>query len=593
VKRTNNTSERPLFVGRGANMPYDHLEAEDASVGGGATVIGPNRTIGDLAGEASGRRAVTLDSNGSYVEFTTRASTNTLVTRFSMPDSAGGGGQSSSISVYINGSFAKTLPLTSKYAWLYGAEASPNNSPGSGPARHIYDEANLMLDQTYPAGTKIRLQKDPANGTTYSIDFIDTEAVTAIANPGAGYVTPAGFTQQDVQNALDRVRQDTALQGVYLPAGEYQTSSKFNVYGRAIRVVGAGPWFTRFVAPQNQSNTDVGFDAQSSANGSTFSGFSYFGNYDSRNDGPGKVFNFAGTSNMTIDNIWVEHQMCLYWGANTDNSVIRNSRIRDTFADGINMTTGSAGNTVSNTDARSTGDDSFALFNATDNGGGEVRDNVFENLSASLTWRAAGFAVYGGTNNIFRNLYAADMLTYPGITISSLDFGIPMNGFGATPPTVFENASVVRSGGHFWGNQAFPGVWVFSASKIFQGIRVNDLDVVDPTYSGIMFQTNYVGGQPQFPVADTVFTDTTISGARKSGDAFDSKSGFGIWANELPEPGQGPAVGSATYNNRPPTNNAVDIHTTPSTFTITPHYQPGAAVDSSPPAAPFCAASLP
>lgn len=55
VKRTNNTSERPFFVGRGANMPYDHLEAEDASVGGGAQVVGPNRNIGDLAGEASGR----------------------------------------------------------------------------------------------------------------------------------------------------------------------------------------------------------------------------------------------------------------------------------------------------------------------------------------------------------------------------------------------------------------------------------------------------------------------------------------------------------------------------------------------------------
>ncbi|MFC6161425.1 discoidin domain-containing protein [Kribbella jiaozuonensis] len=568
VKRTNNTSERPLFVGRGANMPYDHLEAEDASVGGGATVIGPNRTIGDLAGEASGRRAVTLNSNGSYVEFTTRASTNTLVTRFSMPDSAGGGGQSSSISVYINGSFAKTLPLTSKYAWLYGAEASPNNSPGSGPARHIYDEANLMLDQTYPAGTKIRLQKDPANSTTYSIDFVDTEAATQVANPGAGFVTPAGFSQQDVQNALDRVRQDSTLQGVYLPAGDYDTSSKFQVYGKAVKIVGAGPWFTRFHAPTTQDNTDVGFRSEASANGSTFSGFAYFGNYTSRIDGPGKVFDFSGTANMTIDNIWVEHMVCMYWGSNTDTSTIKNSRIRDTFADGINMTNGSSGNTVSNNDARSTGDDSFALFNATDNGGGEVRDNVFENLSAALTWRAAGFAVYGGTNNIFRNLYAADMLTYPGITISSLDFGIPMNGFGATPPTVFQNASVVRSGGHFWGNQAFPGVWIFSASKIFQGIRVSDLDIVDPTYSGIMFQTNYVGGQPQFPVADTVFTNTTITGARKSGDAFDAKSGFGIWANELPEPGQGPAVGSVTFNNLTLSNNAKDIQNTTTTFTI-------------------------
>ncbi|MFG1627785.1 discoidin domain-containing protein [Kribbella sp. NPDC049227] len=569
VKRTNNTSERPFFVGRGANMPYDHLEAEDASVGGGATVIGPNRTIGDLAGEASGRRAVTLNSNGSYVEFTTRASTNTLVTRFSIPDSAGGGGITSSINVYVNGSFHKTLPLTSKYSWLYGAEASPNNSPGSGPARHIYDEANVMLDSTFPAGTKIRLQKDPANSTTYSIDFVDTEAVAPLANPGAGFVTPNGFTQQDVQNALDRVRQDSALQGVYLPPGEYQTSSKFTVYGKAVRVVGAGPWYTRFVAPQSQANTDVGFDAQSSANGSTFSGFSYFGNYDSRNDGPGKVFNFAGTSNMTIDNIWAEHQMCLYWGANTDNSVIKNSRIRDSFADGINMTNGSAGNTVSNNDARSTGDDSFALFNATDSGGGEVRDNVFENLSASLTWRAAGFAVYGGTNNVFRNLYAADMLTYPGITISSLDFGIPMNGFGATPPTRFENASVVRSGGHFWGNQTFPAVWIYSATKIFQGIRVNDLDVVDPTYSGIMFQTDYVGGSPLFPVADTVFTNTTVSGAHKSGDAFDAKSGFGIWANELPEPGEGPARGAATFTNLTLTDNAVDIRNTTPTFTLT------------------------
>jgi len=156
VRRTNNTSERPLFVGRGANMPYDHMEAEDDASVGGAQVIGPNRTIGDLAGEASGWRAVTLTANGSYVEFTTRASTNTLVTRFSIPDSAGGGGQTSSVNVYVNGSFAKTLPLTSKYSWLYGAEASPNNSPGSGPARHIYDEANIMLDQTYPQGTKIR-----------------------------------------------------------------------------------------------------------------------------------------------------------------------------------------------------------------------------------------------------------------------------------------------------------------------------------------------------------------------------------------------------------------------------------------------------
>ncbi|MGA4732266.1 discoidin domain-containing protein [Micromonospora taraxaci] len=571
VKQANNTSDRPLFVGRGANMPYDMYEAEDGVVGGGAAVVGPNREIGDLAGEASGRRAVTLNSTGSYVEFTTRASTNTLVTRFSIPDAPGGGGINSTLNVYVNGTFHKAIDLTSRYAWLYGNEASPGNSPSAGGPRHIYDEANVMLNSTVPAGSKIRLQKDPANTTTYAIDFINTEQVAPIANPDpARYTTPTGFTHQDVQNALDRVRMDTTgnLVGVYLPAGNYSTSSKFQVYGKAVQVTGAGPWYTRFNAPSGQDNTDIGFRAENSAANSSFKNFAYFGNYTSRIDGPGKVFDFANVSNIVIDNIWNEHMVCLYWGANTDYMTIKNSRIRNMFADGINMTNGSTNNLVSNNDARATGDDSFALFSAIDAGGADMRDNIYENLTSTLTWRAAGVAVYGGYGNTFRNIYIADTLVYSGITISSLDFGYPMNGFGANPPTRFENISIVRAGGHFWGGQTFPAIWVFSASKVFQGIRVSDVDIIDPTYSGIMFQTNYVGGQPQNPITDTVFTNVSISGARKSGDAYDAKSGFAIWANPMPEAGQGPAVGSVTFNNLRLSNNAVDIQNPTSTFTI-------------------------
>ena len=570
VKRANNTSNTPFFVGRGANMPYDMYEAEDGTVGGGATVVGPNRTIGDIAGEASGRRAVTLNGNGAYVEWTTRAATNTLVTRFSIPDSGGGGGISSTINIYVNGTFFRAMPLTSRFAWLYGAEAGPGNSPGAGGPRHIYDEASLMLGQSFPAGTRIRLQKDAANSTNYAIDFVNTEQVSPTGNPDpARYVVPAGFGHQDVQNALDQARMNATMVGVYLPAGNYTTTSKFQVYGKAVQVVGAGPWYTQFQVPQSQDNTDVGFRSEASANGSRFANFAYFGNYTSRIDGPGKVFDFSNTNNMLIENIWAEHMICLYWGANTDNTTIRNSRIRNIFADAINMTNGSAGNLVQNNESRASGDDSFALFNAVDGGGGEVRDNVYENLTSILTWRAAGIAVYGGTNNIFRNIYVADTLVYSGITISSLDFGIAMNGFGATPPTVFDNISIVRAGGHFWGAQTFPGIWVFSASKVFQGIRVSNVDIVDPTYSGIMFQTNYVGGSPQFPIVDTIFTNITITGARQSGDAFNAKSGFAIWANELPEAGQGPPRGWVTFNNLQMSNNFINIrNTNPSTFTI-------------------------
>ncbi|MEU9294203.1 discoidin domain-containing protein [Streptomyces sp. NPDC048266] len=571
VKRANNTSSQPLFVGRGANMPYTMYEAEDGTAGGGAQVLGPNRTVGDIAGEASGRRAVNLDATGEYVEFTTRASTNTLVTRFSIPDAPGGGGTDSTLNVYVDGVLKKAMPLTSKYAWLYGAETGPGNSPSAGGPRHIYDEAHLLLGETVPAGSRIRLQKDAANtAANYAIDFVNLEQVAPVANPDpAAYAVPAGFGQQDVQNALDRVRMDSTgkLIGVYLPPGDYQTSSKFQVYGKPVQVLGAGPWYTRFHAPASQDNTDVGFRAEAAAKGSSFRNFAFFGNYTSRIDGPGKVFDFANVTDMQIDNIWIEHMVCLYWGANTDRITIKNSRIRNMFADGINMTNGSTDNHVVNNDARATGDDSFALFSAIDAGGADMKNNVYENLTSTLTWRAAGVAVYGGYNNTFRNIHIADTLVYSGVTISSLDFGYAMNGFG-TEPTTLENISIVRAGGHFWGNQTFPGIWLFSASKVFQGIRVNHVDIVEPTYSGIMFQTNYVGGQPQFPIKDTILTDISITGARKSGDAWDAKSGFGLWANEKPEDNQGPAVGEVTFNGLRMSGNAVDIRNNTSTFKI-------------------------
>ncbi|GAA3435693.1 CARDB domain-containing protein [Kutzneria kofuensis] len=566
IKRANNVASQDLYVGRGAAMPYHTYEAENGVLRGGAAVVGPNRTIGDLAGEASGRRAVTLNQTGASVEFTTEEPTNTLVTRFSVPD-----GTESTLDVYVNGKFLKPITLNPKYAWLYGPEASPGNDPAAGPARHIYDEANLLLGTTVPAGSKIRLQKDAANTASYAIDFVSLERVAPVANPDpAHYVTPAGFTQQDVQAALDRVRTDItgAYTGVYLPAGDYQTTDKFTVSGTAVKIVGAGPWFTRFFAPQDRTNVDVGFRIDSSANGSSFAGFSYFGDYDTRLDGQGRVFDLANVSDISIDNVWVEHSVVMVWGTNVHNLTVSNSRARDLMADGVNLTNGSTGNHVVNNEARSTGDDSFALWAATDLHNGDQRDNLFEHLTALTPWRAAGVAVYGGQADTFRDVVVADTLAGSGVTISSLNFGVTMRDFGPDT-TALRNFSVVRAGGHFWGAQTFPAVWVFSATNAFRAIRVSDVDIVDPTYSGIMFQTDYIGGQPAYPITDTEFDHVSISGAHRSGDAFDAKSGFGLWANELPEPGQGPAVGSVTFHDLRLCDNAQDIKNTTTTFAIT------------------------
>ena len=256
--------------------------------------------------------------------------------RFSIPDNAAGTGQNSSLNIYVNNTLHKAIPLTSKYMWQYGNEASPSNSPGSGGPRHLYDEANVMLNSTVPAGATIKLQKDAANATEATVDFVNTELVSPRGNPDAArYKVPAGTSQQAVQAALDAARQDANSLGVYLPAGTYENVNKFTIYQRPIKVVGAGIWYTRFEAPQGQENTNAGFDVQTSASGSSFEHFAYFGNYTSRQDGPGKVWGeLRDVDNMTIDNVWVEHTVCAYWGVSVSGLTIKNSRFRNTYADG-------------------------------------------------------------------------------------------------------------------------------------------------------------------------------------------------------------------------------------------------------------------
>ena len=575
IKQPHLTSDTPFFVGQGANMPYDSYKSTDGVLGGSAAIVGPNRTIGDIAGEATGREAVTLDNTGDSVSWTSRESTNTFVLRYSIPDAAGGGGINATLDLYANGQLVQPLNLSSHYAWLYGAETSPGKSPSAGSPRHIYDESSFLLSQSYPQGTVFELKKDAANTSQYAIDFMNLEQAAQTANPDpAHYVVPGGFTQQDVQNALDKVRMDTTgtWTGVYLPAGQYAVTGKLSVYGKAVKVVGAGVWYAQFVAPQNQTDTDTGWDLQSGASGSSFSGFAWFGNYTTRQDGPGHTWDLRNQSNITIDNVWIEHNVVGVWGAsNVQNSTFTNMRIRDTFADGINLTNGSQGNLISNDEARSTGDDSFALFAAQDqNAGSKLENNTIQNVTAMTPWRAAGVAVYGGGGNTIQNFVVSDTLCYSGLTISSLNFGYAFEGFESTPQTNISNFSLTRDGGHFWGQQVFPAIWAFSATQPFQGIRVSDATITDPTYSGIMFQTDYSGGSALNPISDTVFTNTTITGAHAYNDAYGTgKSGYGIWANPLPESGQGPAVGSVTFNHLVENNNDVNIQNTTSTFTIT------------------------
>jgi hypothetical protein len=200
--------------GSGASLPYAEVQAENSATNG--TVIGPSYTQGQLADEASGRKAVTLKGTGQYVTFTTPVATNSIDFRYSIPDTSDGSVYTAPLSLYINGTKQPDFTLTNAYSWYYGSYPF-TNTPGSNP-HHFYDEVHRLFTTTYPAGTTFKLQIDAEDtAASYTIDFADFEQV------GVALTQPAGSVSVTSQGAD--------------PSGVNDSTSAFNA---AISAAGPG-----------------------------------------------------------------------------------------------------------------------------------------------------------------------------------------------------------------------------------------------------------------------------------------------------------------------------------------------------------------
>ena len=500
--------------GRGAIVPWIEYEAEAGQTN--AEVVGPSRELGTAAGEASGRRAVVLDATGEYVEWTLAADANALVVRYSLPDAPAGGGISGSLSLYVDGDKQGTLALSSRQAWVYGDDATHVNAPSAGGARRVYTEAQRLLDFTVPAGATLRLQKDAGDDAPYyAIDFVDLELVGAPIGKPDGFidVTESGHNwppaiPDDGQPDDDAINQ--ALQaamagqypGVYLPRGTFDQVHKYQVKG--ITVQGAGMWYTRIYnanLAEDPGWGQTGFVVM--GDDSTFRDFAVFGNTDGLRTQGGKAWVNSAFRNTLIENVWAENVQCGYWvgGAQeSTNLIIRHSRFRNTGADAINLCNGTRDSVVEHNHARHTGDDAFAIWSATDLYAMPDTNNVIRHCTAQITWRAAGFAIYGGTGNRIEDSIAYDTLTYPGLTVSTEYHPYPM--VSAT----IDGLTLVRTGGSYWDGQEFGAVWLRSDLNPTSGITIRNVDIIEPTFSGIHVQSNEGG-----VLAGALIEDVTIT----------------------------------------------------------------------------------
>jgi hypothetical protein len=380
--------------GVGATLPYVEVQAENSATNG--TTIGPSADYGTLADEASFRKAVTLQGSGKYVEFTSPTATNSLVFRYSIPDTGGGSVYTAPLSLYINGTKSTNFTLTNAYSWYYGSYPF-TNQPGSNP-HHFYDEVNRLFPTTYPAGTKFRLQVDAdSSASSYTIDFADFENVGgALAQPtGSVSVVSKGADATGAADSTAAFNSAITAAGsggtVWIPEGTFKIPGHLILNN--ITIKGAGMWRSRITgaAPGFYGNY-----APNASSGIHLADFAIFGDVQERNDAD-QVNGIGGAmNNSTVDRVWIEHEKVGAWmdGPFT-NLVFSGMRIRNTTADGINFHDGITNSTVTNSDLRNLGDDGLATWSESNADTGDS----FDHNTVQYPILANGIAIYGGHDN--------------------------------------------------------------------------------------------------------------------------------------------------------------------------------------------------
>jgi Alpha-1,3-glucanase catalytic domain D1/Alpha-1,3-glucanase catalytic domain D2/F5/8 type C domain/Abnormal spindle-like microcephaly-assoc'd, ASPM-SPD-2-Hydin/HYDIN/CFA65/VesB-like, Ig-like domain/Cep192 domain 4 len=521
--------------GSGASLPYAEVQAESSATNG--TIIGPSYTQGQLADEASGRKAVTLAGNGSgqYVTFTTPVATDSIDFRYSIPDSSDGSVYTAPLSLYINGVKQSDFTLTNAYSWYYGSYPFVN-TPGSGNPHHFYDEVHRLFSTTYPQGTTFKLEVDSEDtASSYTIDLADFENVPAAAAQPAGSVSvvsegadPTGVNDSSTAfaNAISAAGSGGT---VWIPPGSYLVPGHVAVPNN-VTIEGAGMWWTTIIgaAPGFYGNS-----APNPSTGVTLENFAISGNVQIRDDSA-QVNGIGGAySNSTIKNIWIEHMKVGVWldGPMT-NLTISGMRIRDTTADGINLHGGVTSATVTNNDVRNTGDDGIALW-ADSSIGADAQDTISNN-TVQLQQLANGIAVYGGNNNTVTGNLVVDT----GITQGG---GIQVGQrFTSTPVglTTISNNTMIRDGsldpnwqfgvGALWfdGSQGWGGGPVNVTNALIEQSPFEAVQWVEGTISNVNLSNVSIVGTGTFALQEQTggsasLTNVTATGVAQANEGND------------------------------------------------------------------------
>ncbi len=510
-----------VFVNK-TTLNFTRYEAENAHTNG--TVLANSRTyVTDIASEAGARSAVVLDATGEYVEFTLSQSANALVLRYSIPDSADGVGNDTTLAMSVNGTAKGNIDLTSKYSWVYGSYPY-NNDVSGGRAHRFFDETRMLLDGIYPAGTVIRLENTEATAFPVTVDFIECENVPApLTQPEnslsvVDYGAVANDGNDDYSAFVSCIEAAKAAgKSVWIPMGTFNLTDKRALNVNHVTINGAGMWYTNLVGE------GVSFNYGGTCK---FSDFAMTGVATCRNDSD-DLAAFEGktiATNVAIENIWIEHVKVGVWSYNTNQMVIQGCRIRNTYADGINLCSYTNNTIVRNNSVRNTGDDGIAIWPWL----GDCCNNTIENNLVELPMLANGIAIYGGNGNKAIGNTVCDTINNGSGICLGTDY-VTENGF--TGKTTVSGNKLYRCGSyHTDYNYPVGALWIWATNAKMQAeFVVENNDLYDTSYEAVLIDCyNDISG---LTIKNIRINGNVTDGIMIRGDENGTKTGAASYAN--------------------------------------------------------------
>jgi len=473
---------------RGATVETTVYEAELAATTGER--LEPSRHYYSIAAESSARSAVKLTEAADYITFEVQQPANRLTLRYVLPDSEDGSGIEAQYGLQINGEEVATPVLTSEYAWVYGSYPWTNR-PADGNAHRFYDEHTIEIPEV-KAGDTITIHK--LNDQPYLIvDLIEVALAPEAYEQPQGYVNAADYgaiaddgldDRAAIMDAIEAARKQGY--GVYIPAGQYVIAGE-PIPLSDITIRGAGKWHTELVGygfmglGNHVEVYDLAIDGKRSARIDELEESGFDGTF-----GEGSILAHLHI-NRTKTGIWI-NQKELENGEmlNTTGLYVSDVQIRNTYADGINFSSGTSHSMAEHASIRYPGDDGLAMWA----NGIQSEGNTFRYNTVDLPWLASNIAIYGGKDVTVTDNLVTDTVAFgAGISVSTRHNPEKYEG-----TTLVARNTLLRTGGREYNWPAdFGAMFIHTSDRPLEAsVYITDNIVIDSTYQGISF----LGEQP-------------------------------------------------------------------------------------------------